>query len=66
MAAYVFGVAQALLVYLQVRGVPVSMYITMMLPYLFTLGALAIISSSKNPSMPRQIRVTSERLEQSI
>jgi simple sugar transport system permease protein len=65
MAAYVFGVAQALLVYLQVRGVPISMYVTMMLPYLFTLGALAIISSSKKPSMPEQIKVQSERLEQS-
>lgn len=57
MAAYLFGLAQALLVYLQIKGVPISMYVTMMLPYLFTLIALAIISNSKNPSMPEQIRV---------
>jgi simple sugar transport system permease protein len=59
MAAYLFGLAQALLVYLQIKGVPISMYVTMMLPYLFTLIALAIISTSKTPSMPEKIKVTS-------
>lgn len=32
MAAYLFGLAQALIVYLQVKGVAISMYFTMMLP----------------------------------
>ena len=59
MAAYLFGLAQALLVYLQIKGVPISMYVTMMLPYLLTLIALAIISTSKKPCMPEKIKVTS-------
>lgn len=59
MAAYLFGLAQALLVYLQVKGVPISMYVTMMLPYLLTLAALGIISTSKKPSMPEKIKVIS-------
>ncbi len=59
MAAYLFGLAQALLVYLQIKGVPISMYVTMMLPYLLTLAALAVISTSKKPSMPEKIKVTS-------
>lgn len=59
MAAYLFGLAQALLIYLQIKGVPISMYVTMMLPYLFTLLALAVISTSRIPCMPEKIKVTS-------
>lgn len=59
MAAYLFGLAQALLVYLQVKGVSISMYVTMMLPYLLTLVALGIISTSRKPSMPEKIKVIS-------
>lgn len=33
-AAYLFGLAQALIVFLQLKGVHISMYVTMMLPYL--------------------------------
>lgn len=59
MAAYLFGLAQALLVFLQLKGVPISMYVTMMLPYLLTMVALGIISTSKKPSMPEKIKVVS-------
>lgn len=59
MAAYLFGLAQALLVFLQIKGVPISMYVTMMLPYLLTLAALGVISTSKKPSMPEKIKVIS-------
>lgn len=57
LAAYLFGLAQALLVFLQMKGVPISMYVAMMLPYLLTLVALAIISTSKKPHMPEKIKV---------
>ena len=63
MAAYLFGLAQALIVYLQVKGVAISMYFTMMLPYLLTLAALAVISTSKKPSMPEKIKVVSTGME---
>jgi len=59
MAAYLFGLAQALLVYLQTKGVPISIYVSMMLPYLLTLIALAFISASQKPSMPEKIKVIS-------
>ena len=58
-----FGLAQALIVYLQVKGVAISMYFTMMLPYLLTLAALAVISTSKKPSMPEKIKVVSTGME---
>ena len=63
MAAYLFGLAQALIAYLQVKGVAISMYFTMMLPYLLTLAALAVISTSKKPSMPEKIKVVSTGME---
>ena len=63
MAAYLFGLAQALIVYLQVKGVAISMYFTMMLPYLLTLAALAVISTSQKPSMPEKIKVVSTGME---
>ena len=63
MAAYLFGLAQALIVYMQVKGVAISMYFTMMLPYLLTLAALAVISTSKKPSMPEKIKVVSTGME---
>ena len=59
MAAYLFGLAQALLVFLQLKGVPISMYVTMMLPYLLTMIALGVISTSQTPSMPEKIKVVS-------
>ncbi len=57
--AYLFGLAQALQVYLQVKGTSISMYITLMMPYLLTLVALAIISTNKKPSMPEKLKITS-------
>ena len=48
LAAYLFGLAQALQIFFQIHEVPISMYVTLMMPYLFTLVALAIISTSKN------------------
>lgn len=63
MATYLFGLAQALIVYLQIKGVAVSMYFTMMLPYLLTLSALAVISTSKKPSMPEKIKVVSTGID---
>ncbi|MDP4109288.1 MAG: ABC transporter permease [Bacillota bacterium] len=57
LAAYLFGLAQALQIFLQVHSVPVSMYITLMLPYLLTLVALGFISSSKKPTMPEKLKI---------
>ena len=57
MAAYLFGLAQALQIFFQIREVPISMYVTLMMPYLFTLIALAIISTSKRPSMPEKLKI---------
>ena len=62
-AAYLFGLAQALIVFLQLKGVHISMYVTMMLPYLLTMAALGIISISKKPSMPEKIKVVSTGTE---
>ena len=57
LAAYLFGLAQALQIFFQIHEVPISMYVTLMMPYLFTLVALAIISTSKKPSMPEQLKI---------
>jgi len=57
LAAYLFGLAQALQIFFQIHAVPISMYVTLMLPYLFTLIALAIISTSKKPSMPEKLKI---------
>ena len=57
MAAYIFGLAQALQVFFQIKSVPISPYVTMMFPYLFTLAALAFISVSKKPSMPETLQM---------
>lgn len=57
--AYIFGLAQALQVFLQVKGAPISMYVTMMMPYLMTMVALAITSLSKKPSMPEKLKIIS-------
>lgn len=57
LAAYLFGLAQALQIFFQIHEVPISMYVTLMMPYLFTLAALAIISTSKKPSMPEQLKI---------
>jgi len=57
--AYLFGLAQALQVYLQVKGANISMYITLMMPYLLTLVALAVISMNKRPSMPEKLKIIS-------
>ena len=57
MAAYLFGLAQALQIFFQIHEVPISMYVTLMMPYLFTLIALAIISTSKKPSMPERLKI---------
>ena len=51
------GLAQALQIFFQIHEVPISMYVTLMMPYLFTLVALAIISTSKKPSMPEQLKI---------
>jgi simple sugar transport system permease protein len=61
MAAYLFGLAQALQVYLQIHSVPISMYVTLMLPYLMTIIALGIISSSKTKRnmMPEKLKIIS-------
>ena len=56
-AAYLFGLAQALQIFFQIHEVPVSMYVTLMMPYLFTLIALAVISTSKKPSMPEKLKI---------
>ena len=56
-AAYLFGLAQSLQIFFQIHEVPISMYITLMMPYLFTLIALAIISTSKKPSMPEKLKI---------
>ena len=63
LSSLLFGLAQALIAYLQVKGVAISMYFTMMLPYLLTLAALAVISTSKKPSMPEKIKVVSTGME---
>ena len=57
LAAYLFGLAQALQIFFQIHEVPISMYVTLMMPHLFTLVALAIISTSKKPSMPEQLKI---------
>lgn len=57
--AYLFGLAQALQVYLQVHGAPISMYVTLMMPYLMTMVALAIISMSRKPTMPEKLKIIS-------
>lgn len=57
LAAYLFGLAQALQIFFQIHEVPISMHVTLMMPYLFTLVALAIISTSKKPSMPEQLKI---------
>lgn len=60
MAAYLFGLAQALQVYLQINQVPISMYVTLALPYLLTLAALAIVSTGKKPSMPEKLKIITD------
>ena len=55
--AYLFGLAQGLQVFLQVKGVPISMYVTLMMPYLMTMVALAIISLAKRPTMPEKLKI---------
>lgn len=60
MAAYIFGLAQALQVFFQIKEIPISPYITMMFPYLFTLIALGVISTSKKPSMPEALQVIAD------
>ena len=56
-AAYIFGLAQALQIFLQIKGIPISPYVTMMFPYLFTLIALGVASTSKKSLMPETLQV---------
>lgn len=65
-AAYVFGLAQTLQIFFQIKQIPVSPYVTMMFPYLFTLVALAIVSTSKKPSMPETLQVVVDDMSEQI
>lgn len=65
-AAYVFGLAQTLQIFFQIKQVPISPYVTMMFPYLFTLIALAIVSTSKKPSMPETLQVVIDDMSEQI
>lgn len=66
MAAYLFGLAQSLQVFFQIKAVPISPYVTMMFPYLITLVALAITSMSKRPGMPETLKIVSEEMTDPI
>ncbi len=62
-AAYLFGGAQALQILFQLLQVPIPTYITLMLPYIVTLFALALVSSGRNPSMPEELKRLSQPME---
>lgn len=65
-AAYVFGLAQTLQIFFQIKQIPISPYVTMMFPYLFTLFALAVVSSSKQPAMPETLQVVADDMSEQI
>ncbi|WP_310605545.1 ABC transporter permease [Anaerosporobacter sp.] len=54
--AYIFGGAQALQSILQEKGVEISPFILMMLPYVITLVALFISSRKKYQPMPNELK----------
>jgi simple sugar transport system permease protein len=54
--AYIFGGAQSLQLILQQRGVAVSPFLLLMLPYALTLAALFVMSRRKRQVMPEELK----------